>query len=165
MLHDAKQLLQTKQSELQDTAKQNRALVERLAAAEKRAAGAKEEHAAARSTSSATATALRQAQAKLKLAVAEVLASEGFIQSVCVADDSEKPELVLELRYADSGDTIIDGLKRVSKPGRRVYVGAKEVARVRNGLGMSIISTSKGVLCDRDARAQKVGGEVLCEVW
>ncbi len=102
---------------------------------------------------------------KLKLAVAEVLASEGFIQSVRVADDSEKPELVLELRYADSGDTIIDGLKRVSKPGRRVYVGAKEVARVRNGLGMSIISTSKGVLCDRDARAQKVGGEVLCEVW
>lgn len=102
---------------------------------------------------------------KLKLAVAQVLAKEGFILGVRQESEGAKPELVLELRYDDSGKTIIDGLKRVSKPGRRVYVGASEVAQVRNGLGMSIISTSKGVLCDRDARDQKVGGEVLCEVW
>ena len=108
---------------------------------------------------------MRCPASKLKLAVAEVMASEGFIEGVRVADDSEQPELILQLRYADSGETIIDGLKRVSKPGRRVYVGASEIRPVRNGLGMLIISTSKGVLCDRDARAQKVGGEVLCEVW
>lgn len=108
---------------------------------------------------------MRCPASKLKLAVAEVMASEGFIEGVRVADDSEQPELILQLRYSNSGDTIIDGLKRVSTPGRRVYVGASEIRPVRNGLGMLIISTSKGVLCDRDARAQKVGGEVICEVW
>ena len=108
---------------------------------------------------------MRCPASKLKLAVAEVMASEGFIEGVRVADDSEQPELILQLRYSTSGETIIDGLKRVSTPGRRVYVGASEIRPVRNGLGMLIISTSKGVLCDRDARAQKVGGEVICEVW
>ncbi|MDG2050125.1 MAG: 30S ribosomal protein S8 [Myxococcota bacterium] len=108
---------------------------------------------------------MRCPASKLKLAVAEVLAKEGFIEGVQVADDSLHPELILQLRYAESGKTIIDGLKRVSTPGRRVYQGASELRPVRNGLGMSIISTSQGVLCDRDARAQKVGGEVLCEVW
>lgn len=108
---------------------------------------------------------MRCPASKLKLAVAEVMASEGFIEGVRVADDSEQPELILQLRYSNSGETIIDGLKRVSTPGRRVYVGASEIRPVRNGLGMLIISTSKGVLCDRDARAQKVGGEVICEVW
>ena len=108
---------------------------------------------------------MRCPASKLKLAVAEVMASEGFIEGVRVADDSEQAELILQLRYSNSGETIIDGLKRVSTPGRRVYVGASEIRPVRNGLGMLIISTSKGVLCDRDARAQKVGGEVICEVW
>jgi small subunit ribosomal protein S8 len=108
---------------------------------------------------------MRCPASKLKLAVAEVLAKEGFIEGVRMADDSVHPELVLQLRYAASGETIIDGLKRVSTPGRRVYVSSGDIRPVRNGLGMSIISTSRGVLCDRDARAQKVGGEVLCEVW
>lgn len=102
---------------------------------------------------------------KLKHAVANVLADEGFIQAVREDTEDGKPVLVLELRYDDSGHTIIDGLKRVSKPGRRVYVGAGELPLVRKGLGMAIISTSKGVMCDREARAQHVGGEVLCEVW
>ena len=97
--------------------------------------------------------------------MANVLADEGFIQAVREDTEDGKPVLVLELRYDDSGHTIIDGLKRVSKPGRRVYVGAGELPLVRKGLGMAIISTSKGVMCDRDARAQHVGGEVLCEVW
>ena len=76
-----------------------------------------------------------------------------------------KRTLVVGLRYDDSGQTIIDGLRRISKPGRRIYVAPDELAPIRKGLGMSIVSTSKGVMCDRDARAANVGGELLCEVW
>lgn len=102
----------------------------------------------------------------LKKAVAEVLVQEGFISGVedGVGDDNH-PILKLTLRYNDEGKPITDGIQRISRPGRRVYVGVGEIGRVRSGLGMSILSTSKGVLCDRDARAQNVGGEVLCEVW
>ena len=107
----------------------------------------------------------RCSSSKLKLAVAEVLTKEGFLAGVSVEDKDKKLELVMNLRYDGSGRSMIESIQRVSKPGRRVYVGAGEVATVRNGLGMSILSTSKGVMCDRDARAQKVGGEVICEVW
>ncbi len=102
---------------------------------------------------------------KLKLAVATVLSREGFIGAVSADGDEKKPTLTIELRYQDDGKLMIDGMRRVSKPGRRVYVGAGEVKQVRAGLGMSVLSTSRGVLCDRDARAAKVGGEVICEVW
>jgi len=102
---------------------------------------------------------------KLKLAVAQVMATEGFITGVETAGETAKPDLVLDLRYGDDGKTLIDGIRRVSKPGRRVYVNAGDVPKVRNGLGIAILSTSKGVICDRDAREQNVGGEVLCEVW
>ena len=102
---------------------------------------------------------------KLKLAVAKVLSSEGFVGEVSVDADEKKPTLTIDLRYQDDGRLMIEGMRRVSKPGRRIYVGADDVKQVRAGLGMSILSTSKGVLCDRDARAEKVGGEVICEVW
>ena len=102
---------------------------------------------------------------RLKLAVAKVLSAEGFIGEVASEEEGSKPVLVLKLRYNDDGRTLIDGIRRISKPGRRVYVGAEDVPSVRSGLGMAILSTSKGVMCDRDARAQHVGGEVLCEVW
>lgn len=102
---------------------------------------------------------------KLKVALAKVLAAEGFIRDYRTEEVDDKPVLVLGLRYDEAGKTIIDGLRRISKPGRRIYVGVDDVPRIRSGLGMSVISTSKGVMCDRDARAQKVGGEVLCEVW
>jgi small subunit ribosomal protein S8 len=102
---------------------------------------------------------------KLKLAVAQVLSDEGFIGQVASDGDEKKPTLTIGLRYQDDGRMMIEGMRRVSKPGRRVYVGAGEVKQVRAGLGMAVLSTSKGVLCDRDARAQKVGGEVICEVW
>jgi len=102
---------------------------------------------------------------KLKLAVATVLSTEGFIGAVSTDGDEKKPTLTIDLRYQEDGKLMIDGMRRVSKPGRRVYVGAGEVKQVRAGLGMSVLSTSKGVLCDRDARAEKVGGEVICEVW
>jgi small subunit ribosomal protein S8 len=101
---------------------------------------------------------------KLKLAVANVLSDEGFVGAVATDGDEKKPTLTVDLRYQDDGK-MIEGMRRVSKPGRRVYVGAGEVKQVRAGLGMAVLSTSKGVLCDRDARAQKVGGEVICEVW
>lgn len=102
---------------------------------------------------------------KLKLAVAAVLSTEGFIGAVSTDGDEKKPTMTISLRYQDDGKLMIDGMRRVSKPGRRVYVGASEVKQVRAGLGMSVLSTSKGMLCDRDARAAKVGGEVICEVW
>ncbi len=102
---------------------------------------------------------------RLKLAVASVLSAEGFVGAVKTDADDKKPTLTIDLRYQDDGRLMIEGLRRVSKPGRRVYVAADEVPQVRAGLGMSVLSTSKGVLCDRDARAAKVGGEVICEVW
>jgi small subunit ribosomal protein S8 len=102
---------------------------------------------------------------KLKLAVAAVLSTEGFIGEVRTDGDEKKPTLTIDLRYQDDGKLMIDGMRRVSKPGRRVYVAADEVKQVRAGLGMSVLSTSKGVLCDRDARAAKIGGELICEVW
>ncbi len=102
---------------------------------------------------------------KLKQAVAQVLSTEGFIGDIASDGDEKKPTLTIELRYQDNGKMMIEGMRRVSKPGRRVYVAADEVKQVRAGLGMSVLSTSKGMLCDRDARAAKVGGEVICEVW
>jgi small subunit ribosomal protein S8 len=102
---------------------------------------------------------------KLKQAVAQVLSTEGFIGDVSNDGDPKKPTLTIDLRYQDNGKLMIEGMRRVSKPGRRIYVAADEVKQVRAGLGMSVLSTSKGVLCDRDARAAKVGGEVICEVW
>jgi small subunit ribosomal protein S8 len=73
--------------------------------------------------------------------------------------------LVMEIRYDDRGRPLIDGIRRVSKPGRRVYAGADALPKVRSGLGISVISTSKGILSDEGARAASVGGEVVCEVW
>jgi len=102
---------------------------------------------------------------KLKMAVANVLSKEGFVGAVSVEGDEKKPILSVELRYQDDGRLMIEGMRRVSKPGRRMYLGASDVKQVRAGLGMSVLSTSKGILCDRDARAAKVGGEVICEVW
>jgi small subunit ribosomal protein S8 len=102
---------------------------------------------------------------RLKLAVARVLEQEGFLSGVQVEAREGRPELVLSIRYRGEGRSVIDGLRRVSRPGRRVYVGAKQIPRVRNGLGVAILSTSRGVLSDRAAREASIGGEVLCEVW
>ena len=102
---------------------------------------------------------------RLKLAVAKVLSEEGFVGEVSSQAGEGHPVMTIGIRYSDDGSTLMDGIRRVSKPGRRVYVGTGEIPRVRTGLGMVILSTPKGVLCDRDAREAKVGGEVLCEVW
>jgi len=108
---------------------------------------------------------VRCPSSKLKMAIARVLSDEGFIGHVRAEDEGKKPVLVIDLRFSGSGESMIDSIQRVSRPGRRVYLGASEVREVRGGLGMTILSTSNGVMCDRDARAQKVGGEAICEVW
>jgi small subunit ribosomal protein S8 len=103
---------------------------------------------------------------KLKKAVAEILKQEGFISDVQEhTGDRGHPELKLVLKYAGGRRAAFEGIKRVSRPGRRVYVGHESIPRVLSGLGVSILSTSRGVMTDRDARTKKVGGELLCEVW
>ena len=102
---------------------------------------------------------------KHKLAIAKVLEAEGFLGEVWVEARSGHPVLVMTVRYDEEGRPLIDGIRRVSTPSRRVYVGARDIWKVRNGLGISVLSTSKGILSDRSAREASIGGEVVCEVW
>lgn len=104
---------------------------------------------------------------KVKRGLAEVLKREGYIWDWTEEETAELPgkQLRLELKYGPNGERLIQQIKRVSKPGRRVYSRATELRPVLNGLGISIISTSRGVISDREARQRKLGGEVLCELW
>lgn len=102
---------------------------------------------------------------KLKRAIAEVMVAEGYLDAVAQEEREGRPVLCIKLRYNSAGDWIVDGLRRVSRPSRRVYVGAGKVPKVRNGLGIAVLSTPRGVVSDRRAREESVGGEVLCEVW
>ena len=102
---------------------------------------------------------------KVKKGVADVLKREGFIWDYSTEESDPVDQLHINLKYGPSGEKIIRHIKRVSKPGCRVYSSAKDLRPVLNGLGISILSTSRGVMSDREARQQKVGGEVLCEVW
>ncbi len=101
----------------------------------------------------------------LKKHIAEVLKQEGFLDDVRESDGEGKKTLTLVLRYGRDKSSAIDGVRRVSAPGRRVYVRYDRIPRVRSGMGVSILSTSRGVMTDRQAREQKVGGELLCEIW
>jgi small subunit ribosomal protein S8 len=102
---------------------------------------------------------------RLKEHVASVMKSEGYLDDVRVSDGEEPKVLTLVLRYGRDRQSAIDGLRRVSTPGRRVYVRHDRIQRVCSGMGISILSTSRGVMTDREARKQRVGGELLCEVW
>jgi len=104
-------------------------------------------------------------RSNIKLRVAEILRDEGFLQGVATVEDNKQGMIKLELRYDGRNGNAITGMRRVSRPGQRAYVPAKSVPRVRNGLGIAILSTSQGVMTDREARNKGVGGEVLCEVW
>ncbi len=100
----------------------------------------------------------------LKVDIARILQEEGFISNHKVTKDGKQGRLRIFLRYSQ-GRPVIMGLKRISKPGRRIYKGNKEIPKVRGGIGIAIISTSKGLLTDEKAREAGVGGEVLCAVW
>ncbi len=104
-------------------------------------------------------------RSNLKLRIAEILRDEGYVDAVATADDTRQGVLKLTLRYDGRSGCAISGIRRISRPGQRAYVPAKQVQRVRNGLGIAILSTSQGVMTDREARKRGVGGEVLCEVW
>jgi small subunit ribosomal protein S8 len=101
---------------------------------------------------------------RLRERVLDVLQAEGYIRGYAQVDENGKAELEIELKYYD-GEPVIREIERVSRPGRRVYASVKNIPRVSNGLGVSILSTPKGVMSDSDARDQNVGGEVLCRVF
>ena len=101
---------------------------------------------------------------RMKKAVAEILKSEGYIADVRAGDDAAD-KITIVLKYGRDRGSAIDGIRRVSRPGRRVYVRHDRIPRVLSGLGISILSTSRGIMSDRDARRLKLGGELLCEVW
>ena len=102
---------------------------------------------------------------KLKVRVAEILKDEGFIKNFRVLDDTKQGTLRVYLKYGPGNEKVISGLVRVSTPGRRIYVTHDTIPSILAGMGVTIVSTSRGVLTDRDARKQKVGGEVLAYVW
>ena len=106
---------------------------------------------------------VKMPSSKLKLSIAEVLKKEGYIDEFVVSNESKKSSLSILLKYY-SGKPVIETIERVSKPGLRIYKKSKDIPKVLNGLGIAIISTSKGVMTDRNARAEGVGGEILCIV-
>jgi len=101
---------------------------------------------------------------KLKLEIAKILKEEGFIRAYKILKDRKQGILRVIPKYVDN-ESVISGLKRISKPGRRVYVGSKEVPVVMGGLGIAIITTSKGILSDKVCRREGIGGEVICYIW
>ena len=110
---------------------------------------------------------VKMPSSKVKEALAEILRREGYIDGFSVADASDRPGKVLEIqmKYSPERKRCISGLRRVSKPGLRVYTHAEALPRVLGGLGVAVLSTSQGLLTDREARQRRVGGEVLCYVW
>ena len=101
----------------------------------------------------------------MKKAIAEILNEEGYIKSYQIIEDGKQGVIRIALKYGPSKERVISGLKRVSKPGLRIYAGAEELPRVLKGLGIAIISTSKGVMTDKAARKENIGGEVLAFIW
>jgi small subunit ribosomal protein S8 len=102
---------------------------------------------------------------KVKRGLADVLKREGYIWDWQVIEGEPVQQLRLELKYGPNGEHVIQSIKRISKPGRRVYRGSADLRPILNGMGITVLSTSSGVVSDREARQKKLGGEVLCEVW
>lgn len=101
----------------------------------------------------------------MKKAIAQILLDEGYIKDFKVTDDGKQGIITITLKYGEGKQKIISGLKRVSKPGLRIYAASQDIPKVRNGLGIAIISTSRGIMTDKTARKENVGGEVLAFVW
>ncbi|MCR4398486.1 MAG: 30S ribosomal protein S8 [Firmicutes bacterium] len=102
---------------------------------------------------------------KMKRAIAEILKEEGYIRDYDWIDDGKQGVIKIHLKYGANRSKVITGLKRISRPGLRVYVKSEEIPRVLGGLGLAILSTSKGIMTDKKARKEGVGGEVLCYIW
>lgn len=109
--------------------------------------------------------AVRMPHTQLKHAVVQVLVAEGYVEKVSVEGTAPFQELVIELKYHNAKEPVISGIERLSKPGRRLYSPSKAVPRTLGGYGITILSTNKGILSDKQARSQNVGGELLCKVW
>jgi len=120
-----------------------------------------------RNANSAQFDSVKMPGSKLKESLAQILEREGFIQSYTVKTEADKPGTTLEikLKYSDDRVRTIAGIKRVSKPGLRIYAKADTMPRVLGGIGVAVLSTSKGLMTDREARKRHLGGEVLCYVW
>ncbi|MBQ7047851.1 MAG: 30S ribosomal protein S8 [Clostridia bacterium] len=101
----------------------------------------------------------------LKKAIAQILLDEGFIKDYKVTEDTKQGIITVTLKYGEGKSRIIEGLRRVSKPGLKIYATCKDIPKVRNGLGIAILSTSKGIMTDKQARKENIGGEVLAFVW
>ena len=102
---------------------------------------------------------------KLKTEIAKILKEEGFIKNYKFLKDGKQGILRIYLKYGPGQSAVVYGLKRISKPGRRVYVKSDEIKPVYNGMGISILSTSRGIITDKKARKENIGGEILCDVW
>jgi len=102
---------------------------------------------------------------KIKLEIARILKEEGYIEDYKFIDEKPQGKIEIVLKYDENKRPVIAGVRRVSKPGRRIYRGYRDLPKVLDGLGIAIISTSQGIMTDHEARRRKVGGEVLCEIW
>ena len=102
---------------------------------------------------------------KMKKAIADIMLSEGYVSDVKLVEDGLSGKLIITLKYAGKRQPVINGLQRVSKPGLRTYAGVENMPKVMDGLGVAILSTNKGVMTDKQAKAANVGGEVLCYIW
>ena len=118
-----------------------------------------------RNANSARHTTVEIPASKVKLAIAQILLDEGYIRSFEKIEDGKQGMIQVTLKYDEKGKRVISGLKRISKPGLRIYVSCEELPQVLNGLGIALVSTSKGIKIDRDARREGLGGEVLAYVW
>lgn len=118
-----------------------------------------------RNASKARKEKLTLEASNLTVKMAEILKEEGFLDNVKVFSEDKKRFLRIHLKYIQGKKPAIQGIRRISKPGRRLYIGHLEMPRIQGGLGVAIVSTSKGVLTDRQARKSKIGGELLCTVW
>lgn len=108
---------------------------------------------------------VRSPHSKIKEEIVKILVAEGFLKSFSVDNETKFPELVIELKYDSKKKPIIHSIKRISKPGLRVYSKSKAILPIRGGLATRIVTTSQGLMTDREARKKRVGGEVLCEIW
>ena len=118
-----------------------------------------------RNASTAKHTTVDIPASNMKKSIADILVEEGYVKSYQVIDDGKQGVIRVTLKYVGNKQKVIRGIRRVSKPGLRIYAGYEDMPRVMNGLGIAIVSTSKGIMTDKKARAAKIGGEVLAFVW